>query len=245
MPAVDFQNVSKSFARHTGSMLLRDKVKTWLRHRSTEPFYALKNVSFQLESGSGLGIIGANGAGKSTLLSLVAGLAKPDTGRVQVAGRIAPLLELGSGFHPDLTGAENIKVNASLIGLSRRRTRDVFDQIVEFAGIGDFLGEPLRTYSSGMSMRLAFSVAIHMDPDVLLIDEVLAVGDAAFQQKCLDRVQEFRAHGGTLVCVSHSSGMVQRFCDQAIWLDHGELMMSGPLAEVLGAYEGHRAVATA
>jgi ABC-type polysaccharide/polyol phosphate transport system ATPase subunit len=244
MTVLEFQNVSKCFARHTGRMLFRDKVKTWVRSRSTEPFFALKNVSFQVESGAGLAVVGANGAGKSTLLSLAAGLARPDQGRVNVAGRIAPLLELGSGFHPDLTGLENITVNASLIGLTRKRTREVFDQVVEFAGISDFLGEPLRTYSTGMVMRLAFSVAIHMDPDLLLIDEVLAVGDAAFQQKCLDRIHEFRANGGTLVCVSHASGMVQRFCDQAIWLDHGELMLHGPLAEVVSAYEGQRAVAT-
>ncbi len=245
MTAIDFQGVSKTFARHTGRMLLRDKVKTWVTSRATEPFFALKNVTFQLESGAGLAVIGANGAGKSTLLSLVAGLAQPDGGRVRVEGRIAPLLELGSGFHPDLTGIENITVNASLIGLTRKRTREVFDQVVDFAGITDFLGEPLRTYSTGMIMRLAFSVAIHMDPDILLIDEVLAVGDAAFQQKCLDRIHQFRASGGTLVCVSHASGMVQRFCDQAIWLDHGELVMNGALPEVLGAYEGQRAVATA
>jgi ABC-type polysaccharide/polyol phosphate transport system ATPase subunit len=245
MTAVEFQNVSKTFARHTGSMLLRDKVKHWVRSRSTEPFFALKNVSFQLESGAGLAVIGANGAGKSTLLSLVAGLARPDTGRVHVKGRIAPLLELGSGFHPDLTGAENIKVNAALIGLTRKRTREVFDQVVEFAGFSDFLSEPLRTYSTGMMMRLAFSVAVHMDPDILLVDEILAVGDSAFQEKCFGRIHEFRAAGGTLVCVSHASGMVQRFCDEAIWLDHGELMMKGPLADVAASYQGNRAVATA
>ena len=245
MTVLEFQNVSKWFARHTGRMLFRDKVKTWVRSRSAEPFFAVKNVSFQLQSGAGLAIIGANGAGKSTLLSLAAGLATPDIGRVRVEGRIAPLLELGSGFHPDLTGLENITVNASLIGLTRKRTREVFDQVVEFAGISEFLGEPLRTYSTGMVMRLAFSVAIHMDPDLLLVDEVLAVGDSAFQQKCLDRIHEFRANGGTLVCVSHAACMVQRFCDQAVWLDHGELMMHGPLCEVVSAYEGQRTVATA
>jgi ABC-type polysaccharide/polyol phosphate transport system ATPase subunit len=244
MTAVEFQNVSKCFARHTGSMLLRDKVTHWVRSRKVEPFFALKDVSFRLEQGGGLAVVGSNGAGKSTLLSLVAGLARPNSGTVQVEGRIAPLLELGSGFHPDLTGQENITVNASLIGLTRKRTREVFDQIVEFSGIGDFIGEPLRTYSSGMVMRLAFSVAIHMDPEVLLIDEILAVGDAAFQQKCFDRIHEFRRAGKTLVCVSHSSGMVQHFCDQAIWLDHGELMMSGSLGEVAAAYQGHPSVAT-
>ena len=185
-------------------------------------------------------MIGPNGAGKSTLPGLVAGLATPDTGTVTVNGRIAALLELGSGFHPDLTGAENVRVNASLIGLSRRRTAELFDPIVEFAGIGDFIGEPLRTYSTGMIMRLAFSVAINMDPEILLIDEVLAVGDQAFQAKCFERLHRYRHSGKTLLCVSHATGMVQELCDRAIWLDRGELMMSGRISDVVEAYEGHR-----
>src|SRR5262249_54680314 len=149
-----------------------------------ERFFALRNVSFQVESGEGLAVVGPNGAGKSTLLSLVAGLVRPDSGTVSSSGRIAALLELGSGFHHDLTGTENVRVTAALFGFSRKRTSDVFDSIVEFSGIGDFIDEPLRTYSSGMIMRLAFSVAINSDPDILLIDEVLAVGDQAFQAKC-------------------------------------------------------------
>ena len=160
MKAVQFQSVSKSFHRHTGRMLLRHRLVNLLRGQHGERFCALKNISFELEEGDGLAVIGSNCAGKSTLLGLVAGLATPDEGSVTVNGRIAALLELGSGFHPDLTGAENVRVNASLIGLSRRRTAELFDQIVDFAGIGDFIGEPLRTYSTGMIMRLAFSVAI-------------------------------------------------------------------------------------
>ena len=210
-----------------------------------ERFYALKNVSFDLEEGQGLAVIGANGAGKSTLLGLVAGLATPDSGTVRVNGRIAGLLELGSGFHPDLTGSENIRVNASLIGLSRRRTAELFDQIVEFAGIGDFIGEPLRTYSTGMILRLAFSVAINMDPEILIIDEVLGVGDQAFQAKCFERIRRYRQAGKSLLCVSHATGMVQELCDRAIWLDHGQLMMSGRIQDVVEAYEGHRTTATA
>jgi len=245
MRAIEFQGVSKSFHRHAGQLLLRHRLTNWLRGRHKERFYALKNVSFELEEGEGLAVVGPNGAGKSTLLGLVAGLATPDTGTVTVNGRIAALLELGSGFHPDLTGAENVRVNASLIGLSRRRTADVFDQIVEFADIGDFIGEPLRTYSTGMIMRLAFSVAIHTDPAILLIDEVLAVGDQAFQAKCFERIHQFRHAGKTLLCVSHASGMVQELCDRAIWLDRGELMMSGPIREVIEAYSGHRTTASA
>jgi ABC-type polysaccharide/polyol phosphate transport system ATPase subunit len=245
MAAIEFQSVSKSFYRHTGRFLLRHRLATWLRGQRGERFYALKNVSFELEEGEGLAVIGPNGAGKSTLLGLVAGLATPNTGTVTVNGRIAALLELGSGFHPDLTGAENVRVNASLIGLSRRRTAELFDQIVEFAGIGDFIGEPLRTYSTGMIMRLAFSVAINMDPEILLIDEVLAVGDQAFQAKCFERIHRFRHAGKTLLCVSHATGIVQELCGRAIWLDRGELMMSGRICDVIEAYGGHRTTTTA
>ena len=240
MTLIQFQGVSKSFHRHTGRSLLRHHVGSWLSGQPRERFYALKNVSFELKDGQGLAVVGPNGAGKSTLLGLVAGLAKPDTGTVTVNGRMAALLEMGSGFHPDLTGTENIRVNASLIGLSRRRTAELFDQIVEFADIGDFISEPLRTYSTGMIMRLAFSVAINMDPQILLIDEVLAVGDQAFQAKCFERIHRFRHAGKSLLCVSHATGMVQELCDRAIWLNRGELMMSGDIRDVVEAYEGHR-----
>ena len=243
MKAIQFHSVSKAFRRHTGRMLLRHRLVNLVRGQHGERFCALKNISFELEEGDGLAVIGSNGAGKSTLLGLVAGLATPDEGSVTVNGRIAALLELGAGFHPDLTGAENVRVNASLIGLSRRRTAELFDQIVDFAGIEDFIGEPLRTYSTGMIMRLAFSVAINMDPEILLIDEVLAVGDQAFQAKCFERIYRFRQAGKTLLCVSHATAMVQELCDRAIWLDHGELVMSGPIRDVIEAYEGHRTMA--
>ena len=243
MTAIEFHNVSKKFRRHSGRALLRTHLTRWFQAGEEESFWALRNVSFTLERGEGLAVIGANGAGKSTLLSLVAGLAPSDEGHISVNGRIAAMFELGSGFHPDLTGLENIRLNASLLGLSRRRVSQIFDEIVEFSGIGDFVDEPLRTYSSGMQMRLAFSVAVHLDPEVLLVDEVLAVGDAAFQQKCFDKILEFRKAGKTLLCVSHAAGMVQQFCDRALWLDHGELVMDGKLDEVFDAYLG-RAVTT-
>jgi ABC-type polysaccharide/polyol phosphate transport system ATPase subunit len=243
MNVIEFQGVSKSFARHGGRMLLRHRISRWVKGVHRERFYALKNISFHVAQGEGLAVVGPNGAGKSTLMSLVAGLARPDSGQVTVNGRVVALLELGSGFHPDLTGAENIRVNASLIGLSRRRTAELFDEIKDFSGIADFIDEPLRTYSSGMMMRLAFSVAIHMDPEVLLVDEVLAVGDAAFQEKCFARIRHFRQSGKTLMFVSHSSYMVQEMCDRAIWLDHGELMMTGRTREVIEAYQGHGSTA--
>lgn len=244
MSVIEFEDVSKSFSRHAGGQaLLRQHLLRFFRRESRDRFYALRNISFRVEKGESLAVIGANGAGKSTLLGLVAGLAKPDQGRVTVNGRIAALLELGSGFHPDLTGRENVYLNASLLGMSRKTTDELFEPIVEFSGIGEFIDEPLRTYSTGMMMRLAFSVAINVDPEILLIDEILAVGDAAFQAKCYERIRGFRREGKTLLCVSHAVAMIHELCDRAIWLDHGELIMSGSVAEVVDAYTGHRSAA--
>jgi len=184
--------------------------------------------------------VGTNGAGKSTLLSVIAGLAEPDAGWVSVAGRIGALLQLGAGFHPDLTGVENLWLNASLLGLSRKRTGEVFESIVDFAGIEDFIAEPLRTYSSGMVMRLAFSVAVHMDPEIFIVDEVLAVGDHAFQAKCQAKILELKRAGRTLIAVSHAAAGVADVCERAIWLDRGSIVSDGPLAQVVDAYQGRR-----
>ena len=238
MPLIEFQNVSKWFPHSTGRHLLRTHIARWFGEGHKEPFCALRNVSFSLEEGESLAIIGSNGAGKSTLLSLAAGLTLPDQGAVRVNGRIAALLELGSGFHPDLTGAENLVLNAALLGLSRRKTNQLFDRIVEFSGIGEFIGDPLRTYSSGMIMRLAFSVAIQCEPDILLIDEVLGVGDASFQEKSKEALVSFRRAGKSLLFVSHSPGAVREMCDRALWIDHGSVMMDGDIDAVLEAYEG-------
>ena len=238
MTVIRFQDVSKSFPRHRGHRLLREHFSVLLRGGARDRFYALRNVSFALEPGESLAVVGHNGAGKSTLLSLLAGLAKPDSGIVQVQGHVVALLELGSGFHPDLTGRENVRLNASLLGLSRQQTRAVFDSVVEFSGIANFIDEPLRTYSSGMMMRLAFAVAVNVNPDILLIDEFLAVGDAAFQAKCFDCIRQFRRAGKALVCVSHGARMIRELCDRAIWLDHGELVMDGSVERVLQGYLG-------
>jgi ABC-type polysaccharide/polyol phosphate transport system ATPase subunit len=243
MPVIEFCEVSKTFSRVAGQMLLRNRIQQWFSRVHRERFYALRKISFSLERGESLAVVGPNGAGKSTLLGLVAGLAQPDEGTVHVSGRVAALLELGAGFHGDLTGIENVKLNAALIGLSRKRTAQVFEEIAEFSGIGEFMQEPLRTYSTGMVMRLAFSVAVHLDPEVLLVDEVLAVGDQSFQAKCIDKIHQFRRAGKTLLCVSHASGMVQQLCDRAIWLDHGELMMNGAVLDVTEAYAGRAAAA--
>src|SRR3984885_4629273 len=235
---IEFQNVSKWFPHSTGRQLLRTHIARWFGKVHNEPFCALRNVSFRLEDGESLAIVGSNGAGKSTLLSLAAGLTPPDEGKVQVNGRIAALLELGSGFHPLLTGAENLVLNAALLGLSKRRTNELFDRIVEFSGIGEFIDDPLRTYSSGMIMRLAFSVAIQCEPDILLIDEVLAVGDASFQEKSKEALVSFRRAGKSMLFVSHSAGAIRGMCDRAIWIDHGAVMMDGSVRNVLDAYQG-------
>jgi lipopolysaccharide transport system ATP-binding protein len=238
MRVIACDRVSKMFHRHAGQRLLREHVANWWKRRQHVEFYALKDVSFEIENGESVGIVGSNGAGKSTLLSLICGLAKPTTGNIEVNGKIAPLLELGSGFHPALTGAENLRLNASLLGFTRRETRDLFDSIVDFAGLAEVIDEPLRTYSSGMSMRLAFSIAINVNPDILIVDEILAVGDRAFQEKCLERMKEFRKSGRTLLFVSHSSALITEFCDRALWLDHGKLIKQGNAEEVVSAYEG-------
>jgi len=175
------------------------------------------------------------------LLNLATRLCPPDEGEVSVNGRLSAVLELGAGFHHDLTGAENLRLNASLFGLTRRGTEDLFDQIVDFSGVEEFIDQPLRTYSAGMVMRLAFSVAINVDPDILVVDEALAVGDQAFHAKCFDRMLDFRKAGKTMLVVSHSPATLRHMCDRAIWLDHGKIVGHGALDEVLEAYEARSA----
>jgi ABC-type polysaccharide/polyol phosphate transport system ATPase subunit len=236
---IEFTNVSKSFLRHTTRLLLRSHLKAFFQRAHKDRFYALKNISFRIQHGENVAIVGANGAGKSTLLSLVASLAVPDDGSVQVSGRIAALLELGSGFHPDLTGRENVFLNGSLLGLSKKAAIQTYDAVVEFSEIGDFIDEPLRTYSSGMMLRLAFSVAVNMNPDFLIVDEVLAVGDQKFQAKCFDKIAELKRNGKSLLSVSHSAPVIRELCERALWLDHGELIADGKTEDILKMYEGH------
>ena len=243
MAVVTFDRVSKYFHLHAGQMLLRDHVRHLLWPSPPERFYALRGVSFALERGESLGIVGSNGAGKSTLLNVATGVSLPSEGTVAVQGRLAALLELGSGFHMDLTGAENVRINAALLGLSRADVRRRFDRIVEFSGIGDFIDEPLRTYSAGMMMRLAFSVAINVEPDVLIIDEVLGVGDQNFFAKCFEKILEFRRAGRTILCVSHALGVLESLCGRGFWLDHGRIVKSGPIGEVIQAYQDAPAAA--
>jgi lipopolysaccharide transport system ATP-binding protein len=245
MIRIDCQNVSKSFPHSAGRMLLRAHLLKWFNQTRHERFFALKNVTFQINDGESVAVIGRNGAGKSTLLGLVAGLAEPDEGRLRVNGRVAALLELGSGFHPDLTGAENLILYASLLGLGRRETYAAMETIVDFSEIGDFIHEPLRTYSSGMVVRLAFSVAIQADPDILIVDEVLGVGDTGFQAKSSNALKQMRERGKTLLFVSHAVQSVEQMCERAVWLDHGQVMADGGVHDVVAAYEGLAAGAKA
>ncbi len=232
-----FENVCKSYLRNAGRALLRHRLASWLKRTPMETFRALDDVSFEVRSGESLAVVGSNGAGKSTLLRLATSISKPDQGTVTIRGSIAALMELGAGFHPDLSGAENLVLNASLLGLSRKKTYEEFDSIVEFSGIGEFIEEPLRTYSSGMILRLAFAVAVRVNPDVLFIDEMLSVGDQQFQSKCVQEIKRLKHAGKTLICVSHDMNVVRDLCELALWLEHGKIKMFGPTAHVLDAYE--------
>jgi rfaE bifunctional protein nucleotidyltransferase chain/domain len=204
--------------------------------KADETFPALNGVSFTVPKGVTFGILGRNGSGKSTLLKLVAGITKPTTGTVDVRGRVSALIELGAGFHPEISGRENVFINGIMLGLSKKEITRRFDEIVEFAELRDFIDAPVKTYSSGMYMRLGFAVAIHVDPEVLLIDEVLAVGDEAFTHKCLDKFGEFRRRGKTILLVTHSLSLIERFCDEALWLDAGRSRERGEPMRVVGAY---------
>jgi ABC-type polysaccharide/polyol phosphate transport system ATPase subunit len=239
--AIQLLNVSKVYRRYTGrqfstlkSALLQRSILQNLQPGDTFP--ALTDVSFSVPKGSTFGVIGRNGSGKSTALKLVAGITKPTVGSVRVEGRISALIELGAGFHPEISGRENVFINGIMLGLTKRQIHERFDDIVDFAELREFIDAPVKTYSSGMYMRLGFAVAIHVDPDVLLVDEVLAVGDEGFTHKCLDKFAEFRRAGKTILLVTHSLGLVETLCDEVAWLDGGRLQAQGDPKRVVGAY---------
>jgi ABC-type polysaccharide/polyol phosphate transport system ATPase subunit len=196
----------------------------------------LKDVTFALEPGESLGLVGPNGAGKSTLLNLATGLTQADAGTIEIGGRVGALLELGAGFHGELTGAENLRIQAALMGMTRRDMERKFDEIVDFSGVGEFIHQPLRTYSQGMTLRLAFSVAVCASPDALLIDEMIGVGDQAFKEAAHKKIQEMRRAGHTILLASHSEELLTSLCDRAIWLERGRVMMLGEATDVLTAY---------
>jgi homopolymeric O-antigen transport system ATP-binding protein len=199
-------------------------------------FWALRNVSFEIQQGDVLGVIGSNGAGKSTLLKILSRITDPTSGEAKIRGRVSSLLEVGTGFHPELTGRENIYLNGCILGMRKVEIDRKFDEIVEFSGIGKFIDTPVKRYSSGMSVRLAFSVAAHLEPEILLIDEVLSVGDAAFQRKCIGRMNTVASQGRTILFVSHNMGAVTNLCKNALWLEHGQVKRVGPSSEVVSAY---------
>jgi homopolymeric O-antigen transport system ATP-binding protein len=204
--------------------------------KPAERFWGLRNVNLRVARGRTLGVVGRNGAGKSTLLRLIGAVGRPDEGSILAKGRIRALLSLGAGFHPELTGRENTVVNGVIGGLTRREVMDRFDEIVAYSELEEFIDSPLRAFSSGMQMRLAFSIAIHSDPDILLIDEVLAVGDVAFQRKCLNRIAQLKANGCTIILVSHDTGMVQQLCEETLWLRAGKVAAYGPSGAVIADY---------
>lgn len=238
MPIIEVDHVSKVFPARRGARDIRGRggLADWIRGRKTETFEALTDISLSVERGESLGIIGRNGSGKSTLLSLIAGVTLPTTGTVTVQGRVASLLELGAGFHPILTGRENVYLNAGLLGMRRAQVDEVFDRIVAFSGIGDFIDQPVETYSSGMYVRIAFAVAAHVNPDVFLVDEVLSVGDEEFQRKCRMRIGELREEGKTIVFVSHDLGIVNTLCDRVALLDKGRMILRETARKTISFY---------
>jgi lipopolysaccharide transport system ATP-binding protein len=238
-PVISFYNVSKSYPLYGHIRGIKNFLFNFPRSLTSmkqERFEALSNISFEVYEGENFGIIGNNGAGKSTTLGLIAGVLKPNKGRVVVRRRVSPLLALGAGFHPELTGRENVELNGVLLGLTRKEIRRKMDEIIEFSELGDFVNRPVRVYSSGMLARLGFSVVAHLDPEILLIDEVLGVGDIRFQKKCLEKMMSFKDGGVTMVLVTHSVASVMNICDRAMWIENHQVRMMGDPSEVVEAY---------
>ena len=234
--AVSVKNVKKSFrVYYDKGTMLKDKVLFWKRNRY-ETRTVLDGISFEVKKGESVGIIGRNGCGKSTTLKLMTRIMYPDSGTITVDGRVSALIELGAGFHPDMTGRENIYINASIFGLSKTEIDQRLSRIIEFSELEQYIDNPVRTYSSGMYMRLAFSVAINVDADVLFVDEILAVGDLAFQNKCFDRLMEIKKSGTTIIIVSHSLDMIEKLCDRTIWIKDGKIESSGLPKDVHSLY---------
>ena len=246
-PIIKVQDLSKQYylgaptaaystLRETLVELARKPLRSLRRRDGLPTIWALKDLSFEIEQGDVVGIIGRNGAGKSTLLKVLCRITEPTVGRVDLYGRVASLLEVGTGFHPELSGRENIFLNGSLLGMTRKEIQAKFDEIVAFAEVEKFMDTPVKRYSSGMYVRLAFAVAAHLEPEILVVDEVLAVGDYAFQQKCLNKMQDVSTQGRTILFVSHNMGAISRLCKNCILLDHGKMLAMGPTTEVVQTY---------
>lgn len=234
---VSVKNIRKEFVlSHSGAASLKTLL-LWWKKRRVEQLVALKDLNLEIRKGECVALVGRNGAGKSTLLSLLSRIYKPTSGTIEVSGKLAPLLELGAGFHPDLTGVENVVFNGVILGLTRKQVYDRMDNIIEFAELRRHIDAPVRTYSSGMLARLGFSVAVHVDAEILIVDEVLAVGDYAFEQKCYARIDAFRKDGGTILFVSHNMESVKRVADRCVWLKDGKVEMDGDPETVIAAYQ--------
>jgi ABC-2 type transport system ATP-binding protein len=238
--AIEVSDISKQFVlRHTRS--IKEAVVWLVKGRKgdlSEKFHALRNVSVAVKSGETVALLGLNGSGKSTLLKHISGVMLPDSGTVRTRGRVAGLIEVGAGFHPDLSGRDNVFLNGAILGMSEQQIKERFDDIVEFSEIGQFIDTEVKFYSSGMYLRLAFSVAVHTDPEVFLIDEILAVGDEPFQRKCIDKIQELARAGKTLVVVSHDLDLVSRICERGIVLEHGNVIFDGKIESAVALLRG-------
>jgi ABC-2 type transport system ATP-binding protein len=239
--AIEIRNINKQFVlRHTRS--LKEALVWLLRGRKgdlSKKFHALRDLSIDVEHGETVALLGLNGSGKSTLLKHISGVMLPDSGTVRTGGRVAGLIEVGAGFHPDPSGRDNVFLNGAILGMTEAQIKERFDSIVEFAEIGEFIDTEVKFYSSGMYLRLAFSVAVHTDPDVFLVDEILAVGDEPFQKKCLAKIKELAAAGKTLVVVSHDLDLVAHVCERGVLLEHGRVIMDGPVADVISRLRGN------
>src|SRR5947209_15345881 len=232
---INFNNVSKKYKLRANG----NSAKRWYRRglQKSADMWALRNVTFQVREGEALGIVGHNGAGKTTILKILSGISTPTSGEITIRGRLAALVEVSSGFHPELTGRENIYLHGAMLGMRRSEIRKKLDSIIEFSGVGRYIEVPVKRYSSGMFVRLGFAIAAHLDPDILLLDEVLAVGDAAFQAKCLERIAELRKDGRTMVFISHDLAAVYSLCDRALLLSHGSILSDGPPRQVIDDYQ--------
>ena len=233
---ITFESVDKYFYLHHQKTLKEFVQAMFTRQKTVEDVQALKKVSFTITKGESVGVIGRNGAGKSTLLKLIAGVSQPSKGHLSVQGRVSPLIELGAGFHPELTGRENIFLNGVIMGLTEDYLKEKFDEIVDFSEIHEHIDTPVKYYSSGMYMRLAFSVAVHVDPQILLIDEIFSVGDAGFQSKCMEKMNEFKKKGVTIIFISHATLQVQKFCDRVLYLQDGTLVFDGETEKGINNY---------
>lgn len=235
--AIKAENLTKKYSLQKQRTFKEFLPALFAGHDTRIKFKALSKLEFELEKGESLAILGKNGSGKSTLLKVVAGVTKPSDGRITVNGRVAPLIELGAGFHPELTGRENVYLNGSIIGIRHKDMEKLYPEIVKFAELEEFMDQPIKYYSSGMYMRLAFSVAVAETPDILLVDEILAVGDQKFQKKCLERMAEFKQHGSTMVMVSHNPDQLKKYCSKGLVLNEGKQLFFGEIDQAIAIYE--------